>query len=473
MGTDNPPSDPRDVRIAELEVRNAQLESRNAQLEARIAKLEALLAAANRSGKRQSAPFSKGPPKADPKKPGRKPGEDYGPVAHRAVPPVVDEEYDVPVTKTTCGKCGCGEMTPDGVVVQYQTEIPRRPIHRKFTIHVSRCVNCNARVQGRHPLQTSDAVGCCASQLGPDAQAAIVHLNKVAGLPLGKITDVFSKLFGITVTRGGVCQAMLRAARRCQGVYNQIVQSVGEAPWLVPDETGWRIGGMPAWLHVCVIPGAVAFHIDRFRGFDGSSQLIPEDYIGTMIHDGYKPYLRYFEATHQTCLGHLLRRSHEILEKATGGAVVFPRKIKAILQESLALRDQRDAGEITPKQAAKKAQTLKVEVRRLTERPKTNAENDRFSRHLYENQNHLFTFLQTPGIDATNYKAEQAIRPAVVNRKVWGGNRTEVGAKAQSILMSVVQTATKRGIEAVCWMSQILTNATTTLALPPPDPQID
>ena len=455
--------DPRDARIAELEAANARLE-------ARIVKLEALLAAATRSGKRQSAPFSKRSPKLDPKKPGRKSGDDYGTVARREVPAAVDEVHEAPVDNTACPKCG-GELLPDGIVEQYQTEIPRRPIIRKFNIHVSRCACCDTRVQGRHPLQTSNAVGCCQSQLGPDAQAAIVHLNKVGGLSHGKIADVFGKLFGIKLTRGGVCQSMLRAARRCEGDYNQIVRSIATAPWLVPDETGWRIGGIPAWLHVCVSPEAVAFLIDRRRGFEGSSKLIPEDYAGRMIHDGYKPYRRYRAAIHQTCLDHLIRRSREILEMAVGGAVIFPRKIKAVLLESLAVRDLRDADKITLEQAAKKAEMLRLEIRRLTERPKTNAENDRFGRHLYENQRYLFEFLKTPGIDATNHKAEQAIRPAVVNRKVWGGNRTQTGAEAQSILMSVVGTAAKRGIEAVDWISRKLRNAATVLGISPAKPQ--
>ena len=48
----------------------------------------------------------------------------------------------------------------------------------------------------------------------------------------------------------------------------------------------------------------------------------------------------------------------------------------------------------------------------------------------------------------TNWPAEQAIRPAVVNRKVWGGNRTMAGGKAQSVLMSVIETA-RRGVRSV------------------------
>jgi transposase len=453
----------RDRRIAELE---AQVKAH----QDRLAKLESLLNNANRSAKRQAAPFSKGPPKTSPKRPGRKRGDDYGTKACRAVPPVIDEVHEAPLAVDACPKCG-GTLRPDGVVQQYQTEIPRRPIYRQFNIHVARCACCDSRVQGRHPLQTSDAIGAAASQLGPDAQAAVVHLNKVAGLSQGKIANVFANLFGITLTRGGACQAMLRVARRCIGEYDQIVASVGQAPWLVPDETGWRIGGLPAWLHVAVTATAVVFHIDRCRGFDGSCKLIPPEYAGSMIHDGYKPYLRFHKAIHQTCIAHLLRRSREILEKATGGAVIFPRKIKAVLQESLSVRDARDAGQITLEQAAAKAETLRVHVRQLTEPTRINAENDRFSRHLYANQHYLFRFLKDPALDATNHKAEQAIRPAVVNRKVWGGNRTPVGAEAQSILMSVLGTAAKRGIEAVGWLSRLLRNAATTLHLPTPQPQ--
>jgi transposase len=40
-------------------------------------------------------------------------------------------------------------------------------------------------------LQTSDALGAAASQVGPDAQAAIGLLNKTFGLSHGKVAQVF------------------------------------------------------------------------------------------------------------------------------------------------------------------------------------------------------------------------------------------------------------------------------------------
>ena len=61
--------------------------------------------------------------------------------------------------------------------------------------------------------------------------------------------------------------------------------------------------------------------------------------------------------------------------------------------------------------------------------------------HLRRERDAMFTFLYCPGLDATNYRAEQAIRPMVVTRKFWGGNRTEQGAHTQSVLVRVYRPA--------------------------------
>src|SRR5260221_7260264 len=97
----------------------AARDRRIAELEARIARLEALA----RAGKRQAAPFSKGPPKADPKRPGRKPGDDYGTHHRRAVPERIDEVREAPLPDR-CPACG-GLVEQTGVARQYQAEIPR------------------------------------------------------------------------------------------------------------------------------------------------------------------------------------------------------------------------------------------------------------------------------------------------------------------------------------------------------------
>ncbi len=69
----------------------------------------------------------------------------------------------------------------------------------------------------------------------------------------------------------------------------------------------------------------------------------------------------------------------------------------------------------------------------------------------------MFNFLFHPELDATNWRAEQAIRPAVVTRKMCGGgNRTWKGAHTQQILASVLRTAAQRGLDATDLFVKIL-----------------
>jgi transposase len=327
---------------------------------------------------------------------------------------------------SVCPDCG-GPLDETHVAQQYQVEIPQKPIHRQFNVHVGRCRRCCRRVQGRHPLQTSDALGAAAAQLGPDAQAAIVELNKQGGLSHGKVTRCLESLFGIPLSRGGSVHTVLRAAFRCEPVYEGIRQTVRQSDWVVPDETGWRVGGHPAWLHTLVGPEATAYVIDPTRSGDVAADILGFDYDGTMIH----------EASHQQCLQHLLRRADEMAAAATRGAVCFPRRVAMLLRGSLDLRDRHAAGEISRHGLAVARGRLENQLSTLIFPIKSNAANERLARHLWGHRDDLFTFLRQPGLDATNWRAELAIRFGVILRKVWGGSRTWPGARAQSVRMSV------------------------------------
>ena len=102
----------------------AERDRRIARLEDHVKQLQQQIEALSRAGKRQSAPFSRGVPKADPKKPGRKAGEDYGTKAFRAVPPVIDEVYDAP-RPAQCPRCGGRQFIDEQIEHQYQVEITR------------------------------------------------------------------------------------------------------------------------------------------------------------------------------------------------------------------------------------------------------------------------------------------------------------------------------------------------------------
>lgn len=442
-------------RLSERDRQITQLEARLAQLEARVVQLEQLLDKATRANKRQAAPFSKGLPKENPKKPGRKGGKDYGPKAHRPLPEQKpDEVIDVPLPEQ-CPECG-GDAEEDHIDQQFQVEIPRQPIIRRFDIHVGQCRRCGRRIQPRHPLQTSDATGAAASQLGPDLQALIAMMKDKYGLSYGDIQGLLDEAFGISVTRGGAAHVVLRVGERSEPVYDGICQIVRRSDTVYPDETGWKVGGWLQWMWVFVTEHVTLYVIRPSRGRDVPQDVLGVDYDGRMIHDGWSPYDAFEQATHQQCLGHLLRRARVLLERATRGAVRFPRMVKEFLADAIDLRDRRDAGAIGPHGLAVARGRLEKRLDRLLEWHLSHDGNRKFQDHLARHSDEILTFLYEPDIEATNWPAEQAIRPAVVNRKVFGGNRTPAGAHAQEILGSVFATCAQHIGDALTFLSNMI-----------------
>jgi transposase len=426
------------------------------KMQQQIDALQKALDESRRAGKRQAAPFRKRKVPA-PKQPGRKPGDEYGQQARRSIPEQIDEHYDVPLP-TNCPHCGCHELTTNRVCPQYQTDIPRKPIHRQFDIHVGHCTGCGERVQGRHELQTSDALGAAASQLGADLQAALTVANKELGLSHGKCRRLIERLFGITLSRSTNCRAQQRLAEKLRPSYDAIGEQVRGSPRVVCDETGWRVNGENAWLHDFVTEQVTYYAIDPTRSAEPALLLLGEDYSGTLIHDGWSVYDRFTRASHQQCLNHLMHRCHELLETAVAGAVRFPRAVLDAFRSALTARDRFRQDELTAHGLRVLAGRFTSTMRRLVTPVKTHAANERLAKHLENHLDDLFTFLRDPLVDATNWRAEQAIRPAVVNRKVWGGNRTWDGAEVQSIVMTVLVTAAQQAIDPLDFLKQNLTS---------------
>jgi transposase len=440
----------------QLLLENQRLREQLARLQETILDLQKRLDEAERSAKRQAAPFSKGPPKSKPKKPGRKSGDKHGEHGHRPPPPPtqVDQVLDAPLPdKCPDPNCG-GPIVEDGTDKQFQTEIPREPIHREFTIHCGHCDKCGKKVRGRHPLQTSDATGAAQSQLGPDAQAAIVDLNKRAGMSFGKIADTFTRAFGISLTRGACAQVILRAADLLMPTYEMIKERLILSYHITPDETGWRIGGLPAWLHGWVGDNGVTLYaIDPQRSADVLEKIIGLNWSGSMTHDGFSSYDRFQDASHQQCVDHALRRARGLLEKQSGAACLFPRQVIELFTGSLQERDRLNAAGNNVDHRGSVYEDYTQRLRDLTERCRTNEQNDRFARHLFKHAPSWFLFLLDPAIPATNHRAEQALKTPIVNRKVWGGNRTLEGCKAQAVLCSVLQTCKNLAIDVFSYLS--------------------
>ena len=168
--------------------------------------------------------------------------------------------------------------------------------------------------QGRHRLQTSDALGAASVQLGPAAVALVVQMHTQLGVPLEKVAHLLRTQFGITVTPAGLARVLHRTARQAAPTYSALCRQVRNSPVVTPDETGWRVGAVRHWLWAFATPTTTVYAIRPGRGFDDAATVLGTDFSGVLVRDGWAPYRRFTEALHQTCLAHLLRRTRQLRE---------------------------------------------------------------------------------------------------------------------------------------------------------------
>ena len=446
---------PEESRQAEI---IEKLTKENERLQAEIERLRKQLEEALRSLKRQAAPFSKGKPKSDPKRPGRKKGSDYGSRAFRTVPDHVDEEIPVPLPKK-CPDCG-GRVIHDNTKPQFQEDIVRQTMVRRFDVETGHCTDCGEHVQGRHPLQTSDALGAAQVQVGPEALTLAAHLIKQMGISHERAGQILEWGYGLRVSRSALCRAMTRLGKKAEPTYQGLQMAVRQSPVNQLDETGWRVAAHLEWLWVCVNAEVTVYAILPGRGFAQAASILGEDYSGFLGHDGWQPYYRFANAFHQTCLSHLIRRCRDMLETASAWAARFPQTVLESLLEGLDLRDRYQRQEISWHGLNVATGRLEAHIDRWLAKTFRDPANRRLAKHLRHEQPWLFTFLHCPGIEATNNAAERALRPAVVARKTWGGNRTENGAKTQQILISVLTTCHQQGKDSFDRVVELLRTAT-------------
>jgi transposase len=439
-------------RLAELERDNARVAADNDRLRQENKRLLGRLEAARRAGKRQAAPFSRERKKPDPAKPGRKPGADYGTKARRAPPDPerVDEERDVGLAGC-CPDCG-GQVVVDEVREQYQEEVvPARSVMRRYHVALGHCSGCKRRVRGRDPQQTSDALGAAGVMLGPVALALAAWLHVGLGVPMAKAAKILGRLCGIGVTPGGLHQALHKIAGDAESTYQALLGALRGSTAVAADETGWRIDAQRGWLWVFVGDKVTVFDIADGRGYAQARDVLGADFAGVLERDGWAPYRKFEHADHQSCVAHLLRRCHDLIGDSVAGQAKVPHELRRILLDALAVRDRQLGGG----QLADAVAALRARIDRFCARRPTHDPNRRLVAHVAREADHLLTFLTHDGVQATNWRAEQAIRPMVCNRKHWGGNKTRRGADTTATLGSVLRTAAQQGRDPIAVLAQI------------------
>lgn len=133
---------------------------------------------------------------------------------------------DVPLPSADCPACG-GPLIDHEVQEPFQGDIPPgRPVTTQFNVHGARCGRCGTRVQGRHPEQTSQALGAAAVQLGPRVLALAAEMQHRLGVSSGKLRAFLTAAFQVGISRATFARADQRLAQRLEPTYGALLLSI-------------------------------------------------------------------------------------------------------------------------------------------------------------------------------------------------------------------------------------------------------
>jgi transposase len=436
--------------IAELRAENARLRAENAALRAENEQLKKALQEAlarieelERGGKRQAAPFGKDEqqkiPREKHKKRGRKKGHRG---ANRPVPDHVDEEVVVPLH--ACPQCG-GAVENRQPITQYIEELPEiKPVVTRLTTFIGTCPCCG-EVHSTHPLQTSFAIGAAKVMLGPQSLANIVDL-KTLGLSLRKISRVFSDLFHTKITVGGIQHILDRAAGKLEEYYAALQEQIRASRVVYADETSWYVGERGHWLWVFTTPECTLYHVNSSRGGPIAEKILGADYSGVLVTDCHSGYLR-FKCAQAKCIAHHLVRLKHCRKLPKTKDPTYLDAWRQLWKDVLSLHKARDGLSADAFDAARAELERRFDT--LLAQEVTQPGDQKFRTRMKNLGSHRLTCLYYEYVEATNNRAERAIRPAVIQRKISCGNRTAHGAHTWEVLTSLAVTAYQQGRDFV------------------------
>ena len=406
-------------------------------------------------------PYEKPPGKKRPKKPGRKAGH---PGSRRAKPPKVDR-YEKHPPPERCPHCQSPVETKKAVRKRKRTIedlCESKPEVVEHEICGGWCPVCKKIVEAVVP----DALPKAA--VGHRAVALTAWLHYGLGITVSQIKEVLNFHLHFQVSGGGLVQMWHRTQAIFYEWYEQIADLARNSAYLHGDESGWRVNGKTHWLWCFTNEELTFYMIDSSRGSPALGRFFGEEFGGCLITDFWRAHDLIRTEYRQYCLAHLLREIHDVdARNKSAEWKKFSKKLRRLLADALRLASRKETLDEKKYDSLNHRFDARLEGLIFHHGTAEDADVQRLSDRLARSMDGIFTFLDHPGVDATNNRAEREIRPAVIIRKNSFQNRSEKGAQCQAVFMSLYRTLKLRGHDPIETMVEALREYVMTGLLPP------
>ena len=263
-----------------------------------------------------------------------------------------------------------------------------------------------------------------------------MYLRLGLALPGNKVCELLSTMYDLTISESEIVVILRQLSNAFGDYYSYLEKLVKLARVKHSDTTGWRVNGKNYFAWTFIAAGVVLYQIRKrnnarvamsFFGHDQKNKILVVD-----RHSTFRSLIEKLGFLLQLCWAHILQDTKELARDFGTEGKFIHRKLKEIYQLAKGLNHQG-----TPEQV----EQLKAEILQLTQRHYTHSTIRRFVQNLYHRDGeNLFRFVTDTEISSTNNISERELRKLVIIRKISNGSRSQRGANATTMLLSIIQT---------------------------------
>jgi transposase len=379
----------------------------------------------------------------------RFPGRPKGHKGTTRPKPAKPDITKAPEHKNTCENCGSPLSEPMHVGHHIFEEIsnpkPRQVID--YLEFEYQCGTCKNYMSARHPDCPPDG------RFGKNVLVQTTLMKFEQRLPFEKISQQLESQFGFPMTAASAFEVTRRVSECLRPQYDAILEEIRHSRIVYIDETGEKVDGKKHWLWVFTTETQTLFVISKSRGKNVLDQVLGKDFQGYVGCDGWKAYSNFTDKL-QRCWAHLLREAEWLAEHCLEAKPLYL-ALKRLYADLIACLVGDPPASLRKKIKAMAKRRLKYWLEKRYE----SKEAKRFIQKVRNGFDHWFTFVVVPGLEATNNRAERALKEPVVQRKIIGTFRNGKGTRIYETMMTLLATWKQQGLNPYEAMAESLTAA--------------
>ncbi len=357
-----------------------------------------------------------------------KPGAQRGHSGHTRSIPHITGRIRVKATYFMCPDCS-SPMVRKGMRTRVIEDIPPIiPAAIQYRIERMYCKSC------RKIFEPGIEAAFPGARFSIRVMLIAAYFRITLRTSLENVSITMKEVFGIHVSEGEIQDMLYRLSDSLGSEYESLLDQIRKAPSRNMDTTSWRENGTSMDLWTFVTRGEAIFHIAKSNNHEVALDLLGK-HNGTDIHDRHSAFETLASKTHnkqQYCWSHIICDAKELESFYGEEGRIIKESLQRIHDEAKAFHGHgtgEDVGRIHEKLVF------------LLERDYTHSRSRKFVDNLLKrNKEWLFRFVIDPNVESTNNRAERALRPSVIYRKVSGGSRSDRGSEAYARLHSVFYT---------------------------------